>query len=319
MGMTDIELTEHCKQILRNSSIKKNQIVILCEGIVRDVAGGRSPQAYGNMDRLPDANFYLSCVPRTWRGKLRPKFINCGDRNDVINTYFRLVDLAKTAVTKLNPEKLFAIIDLDLQPKAIANYHIQDVETIFAQQYQNNKILLKAIEQHRILVTGLIHKEAYFLLPEFQEFLDLYTPQPLFKQEPVLLSDIYLKICAETTEDKDLMDAFERVSKRIDYCSQIDRTCLENFKTSWCSQFTSCSDFPLRQDLISTLLTVRKAKPYWKQISFKTDDDSEERDEKDKIHREQLSLQLGKQISRQNWDNPANHLAYWFKLIYQFA
>ncbi|NES73272.1 MAG: hypothetical protein F6K24_52845 [Okeania sp. SIO2D1] len=62
------------------------------------------------MEQMPDANFYKKCVPKTWNDKPRPQFFNCGDRADVINSYFYLLELHdyQPSLSYLNKHKLFA-------------------------------------------------------------------------------------------------------------------------------------------------------------------------------------------------------------------
>ena len=125
------------------------------------------------MEKLPDANFYKACVPRWWKN-YRPQFFNCGDRKDVIDTYFKLLELHKEFPNNsfLTPDKLFAIVDLDLQLHKInEKYPFQDTDEIFYSLYEHAGVKEKDISQNRIWVTGLIHKEAYFLLPEIQDIL----------------------------------------------------------------------------------------------------------------------------------------------------
>ncbi len=65
---------------------------------------------------MPDSNFYNACVPHWW-SQYRPQFFNCGDRKDVIDTYFALSELhAKDSTNSyLEPNRLFALVDLDIQ------------------------------------------------------------------------------------------------------------------------------------------------------------------------------------------------------------
>ncbi|MGL5939751.1 MAG: hypothetical protein ACRC2S_05100 [Waterburya sp.] len=97
MGLNSKALEEHCQQILNDRRIK-NKIVVFCEGEIRDIQGRRSPQAYKRMEQMPDANFYKKCVPKSWIDKPRPQFFNCGDRKDVLDTYFTLLKLLITTI-----------------------------------------------------------------------------------------------------------------------------------------------------------------------------------------------------------------------------
>jgi hypothetical protein len=132
MSLNPEELAEHCSLILKSSRIR-NKIVVLCEGDIRQMEDRPSPQTYKKMEQMSDANFYKACVPRDWRNS-RPEFFTCGDRDDVINTYFALHEYhqADPVNSFLSPDKLFALIDLDLQNKKIKyEYDFQDTENIF--------------------------------------------------------------------------------------------------------------------------------------------------------------------------------------------
>jgi hypothetical protein len=122
MSLNPEQTKKHCEVILQSRRIK-NKIVVLCEGVTPKIQGRESPQSYKAMEQMPDANFYKACVPTWWRQKL-PEFFNCGDRKDVIDTYFTLLTLHKQDSTNsyLDCDRLFAIIDLDLQLQTIDNY-----------------------------------------------------------------------------------------------------------------------------------------------------------------------------------------------------
>jgi hypothetical protein len=82
MSFNEVELHRHCDHVLNQRRIK-NKIVILCEGGIPQDNGRPSPQDYGKMEQMPDANFYKKCVPKYWI-KDKPEFVNCGDKRDVL-------------------------------------------------------------------------------------------------------------------------------------------------------------------------------------------------------------------------------------------
>ncbi len=316
MSLNPEELEKHCQEILNDRRIK-NRIVVLCEGIIRDIEGIKSPQAYRNIERLPDANFYKRCVPRSWKGKLTPHFLNCGSRNDVINTYFQLLKLHNSSASYLNKNKLFALIDLDLQLQKIDNYHLSDTEQIFFNIYKNTQVIPQQVNKHSIWITGLIHKEAYFITPDVQETLDNSKLNPQFNNIKVLLRDVYLKICDEITKDIDLKDNFDRVINRINFCQNLDCCHVDKLKKTWQKEFSKSSNQERIRELVFVLLTIRKAKEYWHQI--KPNSDWQQSNKSETLFREQLSLEIASHYSKQDWNNPNNHLAYFFKTLYQFA
>jgi hypothetical protein len=150
MSLNPEQLKKHCEAILQSRRIK-NKIVVLCEGDIRKTQGRESPQTYKAMEQMPDANFYKACVPTWWKQKL-PEFFNCGDRKDVIDTYFTLLTLHKQDSTNsyLDPKRLFAMIDLDLQVQAIDNYIFTDTEAIFHNLYEKSEVKEQNAAQHRI-------------------------------------------------------------------------------------------------------------------------------------------------------------------------
>ena len=87
------------------------------------------------------------------------------DAPDVDNQYF-------------HPKKIFAIVDLDIQIRPIDNYQFLNTQEIFCNLYDKSKINETNANNdqanHEILVTGLIHKEAYFLVPALQSIFDEY-------------------------------------------------------------------------------------------------------------------------------------------------
>jgi len=161
-------LIQHCKKILGDRRIR-NKIVVLCEG-QGSILDDKTVANYGKMEQWHDAYFYRKCVPNTWTTYI-PIFFNCKGRSDVIQTYFKLLELHEEDAQQsyLNPNKLFAIVDLDLQSQNIDNYHFSNTEEIFLNLYQQGQVNEENAKNHRIWVTGLIHKESYFMIPELQE------------------------------------------------------------------------------------------------------------------------------------------------------
>lgn len=266
------------------------------------------------MERLPDANFYMKCVPKTWRGKPRPRFFNCGSK--VIDTYFLLLELHEQddIQSYLNPSKLFALIDLDLQLKKIDDYIFPDTEEIFKNIYHQAKVIPDQTINHRIWVTGLIHKEAYFISPQIQQILKDSRLAPQYNNEPVELDQIYQTIGDEIINDKDLQINYDRVIKRIKYCPDLDCCDRDKLTITWNQLFKNTCEQKRKLELILALLTIRKVKPYWEKIK-----PGQHWTKSPKLFREQLALEIGEYYSQQDWNNPANHLGYFFKTLYQFA
>ena len=315
MSFSREQLERHCKTILQSRRIL-NKIVVLCEGDIPKIQGRPSPQSYGRMEQMPDAKFYQACVPQC-RSQYRPQFFNCGDRRDVIDTYFSLLELhaEDSGSSYLDPNKLFAIVDLDLQIQKIDNdsYAFADTEAIFHALYENFKVKDKNTAQPRIWVTGLIHKEAYFLIPELQSVFDNCYTSPIYKGNSIILKDIYIDMAEKISSDLDLQNNSPRVLNRISCCSGLDCSEISKLQDSWKDQFQKAVHDTRKDELVFALLTIKKAKSYWNQIQPPSD-----WTRSPEVFREQPSLEIGKFYSKQS-DNPKYHIPFLLKTLYEFV
>jgi hypothetical protein len=316
MSLNQEQLKKHCEAILQSRRIK-NKIVVLCEGDIRKTQGRESPQSYKNMEQMPDANFYKACVPTWWRQK-RPEFFNCGDRKDVIDTYFTLLTLHKQDSTNsyLDCDRLFAMIDLDLQLQAIDSYHnynFPDTEAIFRHLYEKFEVKSQNATQHRIWITGLIHKEAYFLTPELQLIFDNYCNEPIYRENPAVLANIYLDMADAICSDLDLQNNLQRAFDRINHCSGLDCTDVKAFQASWKDRFQNAVDETHKHQSIAVLLTIKKAKDYWHQIKPSGDWSRD-----DSVFREQLSLEIGRFYAQQS-SHVKCHIPFFFQTLHEFV
>ena len=317
MSLNPEQLKKHCEAILQSRRIK-NRIVVLCEGPIPDIEGTRSPQAYKKMEEMPDANFYKACVPRWWREK-RPQFFNCGDRASVINTYLKLLKLHQqdTANSYLEPDRLFAMIDLDLHLQKIDDYPFPDTEAIFCDLYEKSEVRSQNAKRHRIWITGLIHKEAYFLTPELQSIFDDYPHPPMYQDNPVELNSIYMDMADQISSDPDLKNNLniQRALARINHC--LNCADLNKLQDSWKNEFQNTSDETCKHQLIMALLTIKKVKnekqpehDYWEKIKPPPDWSRNE-----KVFREQLSLKIAEFYSQQNSEVKC-HIPFFIKTLY---
>lgn len=262
---------------------------------------------------MPDSNFYNACVPKWWNQNYRPQFFNCGDRQDVINTYFTLPKLhaEDSGKSYLSPEKLFAIVDLDLQVKTIDNYSFSDTEAIFYNLYNKGKVKEQNAINHRIWVTGLIYKEAYFMTPELQPIFDNYlSGTPIYNGNPILLEKIYIDMVDGMDTDIALQENLQTASKRISYCAGLDCTGVDKLKDSWKNEFQNARDDRRKNELIYALLTIKQVKEYWQKIQPPCDSSHA-----DYNLREQLSLEIGRFYAAQSSDS-RYHITYLYKNLY---
>jgi len=266
MSLSAEALQQHCHTII-NSPYAQNKTVILCEGNIQAVQGRASPSSYRQLQKLPDANFYKACIPVWWQQK-RPEFFVCGDRQDVVNTYFEL-QLMDCTGTCFDKTKLFAIIDLDLPLcKFAENHSVQDSETLFHTLYQQGKINRQALADQSIFVTGLIYKEAYFLIPELQAMFDAYATPVHYKNDVVNLQSIYLEMLGNLSEDKNIQEPthFPRACERIKHCVDSDLSNISELQDSWSRAFASATE-PTLQELILALLSIHQVKSYWQALA----------------------------------------------------
>ncbi len=320
MSFNSEQLKKHCEAILQSRRIK-NKIVVLCEGASPKIKGKESPQAYRAMEQMPDANFYKACIPTWWRQN-RPEFFNCGDRKDVIDTYFTLLTLHEQDSTNsyLDCDRLFAMIDLDLhlQKINIDNYSFRDTEAIFCSLYEKSQVKAQNAAQHRIWITGLIHKEAYFITPELQSVFDDYPNSPMYQDNLVQLNSIYMDMADKVSSDPDLKNNLNirRALDRINHC--LNCTDLDKLQDSWKTEFKNTSDETRKHQLIRALLTIKKVKnkkqpehDYWEKIKPPADWSGNE-----KVFREQLSLEIGRFYSQQSSDVEC-HIPFFFKALHE--
>lgn len=313
MSLDAEQVQRHCETIIQSRRIK-NKIVVLCEGDIPKLEGRPSPQSYGRMEEMPDANFYKACVPRWWSQR-KPEFFNCGDRKDVIDTYFTLLKIHNkdSSNSYLTPEKLFAIVDLDLQIQAIDNYIFSDTEAIFCELYEKSKVKAENAADHRIWVTGLIHKESYFLTPALQSIFDKSNISPIYKNNSVLLQAIYIDMADAIGSDPDLQNNLKRAVARISYCCGLDCAGLEKLRDSWKNEFQNTQDEMRKEELILALLTIKKAKEYWNQIQPSSDWTRPAQ-----VFRDQLSLEIGRFYSYQSSD-AKYHILFFLETLYEFV
>jgi hypothetical protein len=315
MSLSNTELQQHCQTIIK-SRRAQNKIVILCEGNIHPYVGRASPADYRQLERFPDANFYKACVPVWWQQK-RPEFFICGDRQDVINTYFELQKMHEQLRddSYLNKDKLFAIIDLDLPLcKFDDSYPVKDSEALFYSLYQQGKINQQAILEKSIFITGLIYKEAYFLIPDLQPVFDDYSPSVYFNNAPINLKEVYQEMGRKLVNDGNLKqpDQFLRACKRIRHCQQLNLNSLDDLQQSWSTAFNTANE-STQHILIYALLAIHQVKDYWKAL-----EPHEEPSIPAERFKEQLTLKIADFYARQARDS-THHISCFFNALSKWA
>lgn len=313
MNLSEEEVVQHCKNILGRRAIK-NQIVVLCEGKI-SVSGERlSPALYRKMSEFSDANFYTNCIPHYWTQN-PPLFFNCGGRQDTLKTYFKLLEIHDALGSKqsyLSPDKLFALVDLDLCRAKINDYDFADTESIFYDLYKEFHIRFDRLPHHRIWVTGFKHKEAYFINPDLQQIFDKYNFPVIYKDEQLKLENIYRDITDRLSEDTDLQSNFAIATKRIEHCHDLECLDLGKLANSWKSEWKTAEK--CRDELVLSLLTIAHSKTYWEKVIQGYPESKLSPHQ----FRDNLSLHLATEFyARQNGSECLHyHLPCFFKYLY---
>jgi hypothetical protein len=269
MDSDTISIEEFCQKILRYRRIR-NRLVILCEGPRIMTTDRPSPQSFGRMADLPDANFYRACLPRSWRDR-QPVFFTCGGRSDVIAAYSTLkaIHTSDPANSYLSPDQLFAIVDCDFTPQILENYDFPDLDTVFHSLYDRLEVRPENLINHRIFATGLVHKENYFLIPELQPIFDAYHAPPQYRSPnkpatPLDLSGLYQQMAQDLSQDHDLAQNWQRAHPRVAHCTACNDADPQTFSQDWLTAFKSTTDPVEQAALAHILLALRKAKDYWR-------------------------------------------------------
>lgn len=305
MSLTADKFNDHVRSIAL-STRAKGKAVILCEGDIESVKNvGVNPSMYRRLEKMPDANFYKACLPKEARTYRTPVFYPCGSREDVIKVFFRLRSLSAEEETYIDNNKLFAIVDLDIQKAIIKDYGFSNTEEIFFDLYNGLEINHANKERHAIFVTGLIHKEAYFLLHELQDLFDSYGNNVLRSGNNIDLGALYKEIIGDSPLDQDLICNFKTVLNRLSFLN-LSASNVPDLCSSVTSEYQDKSDFA------KIIFLFRKAKPYWESVH--TDSRLSFDDER---FREQLSLEIAKFYSSEN--NNDFHLTAILKCIYKQA
>lgn len=300
----------HCQSILKRRAVF-GKIVILCEGNIQSYESGRSPQNYKKQVRMADANFYNACVPKSWT-QHRPEFFTCGGRGNVLKTYFELLKLHEDNPQNsyLNPDNLFAIVDCDFTSQEIFDYTYSTIDEIFHSLYDGLKVNPHNFKKNCIFVTGFVHKEGYFLIPELKEVFDDFPERPHYRSSSVVpnlldLQGLYLRMATELDQDADLMNHWDHVHPRISSYFPCDYTNPKQFSLQWKKIVQECQDIQTKSDLIHTLLAIRKAKQYWENYIVPPPDYPLDI----QTYRDSLILAIGRFYS-ENSDNPRYHIPF---------
>jgi hypothetical protein len=317
-----MDIEQHCLRIIQSPRIR-DRFVILCEGEI-PAPGRFSPSSYGKNSELPDANFYKACLPHHWKSN-SPLFFNSGGRSDVIETYQTIRDIhfQNLSTSRLNPEKVFALLDIDLHSQSLEDYQFATIDEAFQDLFTHGRVNLDRLDAHKIWFTGFIHKEAYFLAPELQEFFDdlanvSHYEGCAYQNNPLNLNHVYQNMIQDINTDKDLATHWHRAKERIMHCPGLELDRPEKLQQSWQTQWSKAmDDFDRTHQLIDVLLSIRKVKPYWEQVHPVNEPTTENCAEDWRSFREDIALEIGRQVYSRQEGKPHEHLACFFKYLYQ--
>ena len=316
MSLEFDELINQYAHSIRNNPRVRNKAIILCEGTVdilrATIKNNRlSPGLFRRLENNPDASFYSACLPKAYQKRHRPQFFNCGGRSDVFQLFNKLRELDKDSTddSYLDIQKLFVLVDLDIQPATLEYYDFPDTEAIFNDLYNGTDINISKLKHHQIFTTGLIHKEAYFLLPELEQVFVNYINPIFYKAEQLNLSHLYTDIVDDFSRVDDenglglneLSENFSLVKNRLHRLGfEVDN--IEDLKNTF-YQWLNDEHSQLEQ-LVQALFLVRKIKPYWEQIKIA-----------DLGRKDHLILEIADYYSKK--DDNTFHLTAILKSIYQ--
>jgi len=286
--------------ILRTPAIR-NKIVVLCEGdrITVDGDHAPSPQMYSRLENTPDSSFYQQCVPRRWCGRQLPRFFNCGGRSDVIYTFdaLRKAHRAHPAGSHLDPDKLYAIVDIDLQAAPMPDdYPWSTTEDVHAALFEDGSLKADTDDRHRIWVTTVIHKEAFFVFPETVAAL-VEGVTPYFRDSPLDLRALHVAASHRLNEDAGPAGHLQLMSQRIcRFAAGRRLSCVsgEDLGTSWRTDAQHASDEEYGA-LVRMLLAVARIKPLWSEV---IPDPSGDTMLPPESYREQLALNVARAIAK---------------------
>jgi hypothetical protein len=318
MSFSDDQLLD---DIARKFALNES-IVVLCEGgkPMESTATALNIDEYAQQTQ--DSAFYYQAIPDWWRraGKVDPNFYPCGSQQNVIKTYFRLREKFTGTKPPIPTNKLFALIDIDLRHKKIpGEYPFSDLESIYQNLYQNGKVTDNS-QNHAIWVTGLLHKEAYFLIPELQDLFKHHRPTPLYDNNLVDLASLYQKMALGINTQDDLRNAstVSRALARIQHHGLSNSGSIEDFQKNWQDYFSHHQTTDEEKKALAyVLLTLAQSKPEWDRIKFSSSSVESTPAKVNKNYRDQLCLKIAKDFYAKQSRNSDHHLPQFFHRLAQ--
>ncbi|MEN9374385.1 MAG: hypothetical protein RIR79_1937 [Pseudomonadota bacterium] len=317
MSFAKDELDEYCKKIILEPSIR-NRIVILCEGKISGLKNGSGIKEFSEKEQ--DASFYYNTIPKWWKmetqGQNEPVFCICGNRDNVLYAYDIIKKKHDEAPEKsyLNPEKLFALVDIDFEKKKLPNGAYKNLDDVYNDLYSDGTIdtsknnTIKAIE-NKILTTGFLHKESYFFIPELSSF---------FEREGIELQGKYLYILNDIPNAGDF--SIDKAKKRISHHTlsvklhdKDKEKSIQEFINAWKSDFQDeAKEAVEKNKLAHILLTIAKSKNTWENIKHP------KKPEISKTYRDDLSIEFARNFYAKEPIDSLRHIPSLFRALAYF-
>lgn len=326
MSFSNSELETYCDKIILKRAAIDRSCIVLCEGFSDDLKTIiKSPPATlknNFSSQFQDASFYQRSIPKWWRktGKPEPIFYVCGKQKAVIKAYFYLRNKYQQKNDKrLDSNKIYALVDIDTQKHTLPKteeYPFCSLEAIYADLYNDGLVNLKTAKNHKIWVTGLLHKEAYYLIPELEYLFKKY--ESIFNNKPLNdLTPLYLNIVQSVSRDKDfyalIQENFPLIKERIKHHLPLYNTeSVDDFQKRWLEIFLNPNTKTNEKaTLINILLILAKSKIVWENIKSSNENKSSEH----KKYRNQLSFKIALEFYAQQPQDSPLHLPSFFNAL----
>lgn len=320
MSFSNDDLKKYCDEIILKRAALDRQIVVLCEGFndnLKELLKDPVPTIGENFaDLYQDAAFYQRSIPKWCRDK-NIIFYICGNQASVIKAYFYLRNqYQEKDDSRLDVNKLFAWIDIDTQKHPLPkneSYFFQSLESIYADLYINGIVNQATAKNHKIWVTGFLHKEAYFIIPELQY---------LFNQHHFInLTDLYKNITESILRDKKfyplITENFNLIKERIKHHPLLyTAQSADEFQEKWLAEFAKPNITLTEKDnLINALLIIVKSKTAWESIQS----ESATKEIEPKTYRNQLSHKIALEFYAKQPRESPHHIPSFFNALSAIA
>jgi hypothetical protein len=265
-------LEKYCDEFIIKESGINRKIIVLCEGgsdkLLKDLVENPPLGLGDNFLEYQDASFYQRSVPTWWRDTQKDDIIFhvCGNQSNVITAYFYIIKKYQEKNDKrLDVNKVYAFVDIDFEKDKLSDINkkhpeisigFSSLEYIYHDLYVNGNVNHDVSKKHKIWVTGLIHKEAYFFIPPLKTILP----------SEISLEEKYFDILNEIENIKDF--SIDKAKRRIAYHELSEKfKSVQEFKQLWQENFNNPEITEIeKEQLIYALLTVAKPKATWIKI-----------------------------------------------------